>query len=135
MHHLVIDLLEPRVKSLYTNVIPELKLAALLVFLIALSTTPPAAQAAFAAYAILLVSAAYIARLPIRGLAGRAALVLPFSVSLRAAHLVVLGRFPLRALALAGKSFLSGAWLRCCWWELRRSPDGPPRSAGTPPAC
>jgi cobalt/nickel transport system permease protein len=85
---------------------PRAKLAALLVFLIALSTTPPAAQAAFAAYAVLLILAANIARLPILGLAGRAALVLPFSATF--ALLTWWSGDSLRALALAEKSFLSG---------------------------
>lgn len=105
MHHLVIDRWSRGSSPLHQRD-PRAKLAALLVFLIALSTTPPAAQAAFAAYAILLVSAAYIARLPIRGLAGRAALVLPFSATF--ALLTWWSGDSLRALALAEKSFLSG---------------------------
>ena len=75
MHHLVIDRWSRGSSPLHRRD-PRAKLAALLVFLIALSTTPPAAQAAFAAYAALLVIAANRARLPILGLAGRAALVL-----------------------------------------------------------
>ena len=105
MHHLVIDRWSRGSSPLHQRD-PRAKLAALLVFLIALSTTPPAAQAAFAAYAILLVLAAYIARLPIRGLAGRAVLVLPFSATF--ALLTWWSGDSLRALALAEKSFLSG---------------------------
>jgi len=85
---------------------PRAKLAALLTFLIALSTTPPAAQAAFAAYAVLLIVAANSARLPILGLAGRAALVLPFSATF--ALITWWSGDSMRALALAEKSFLSG---------------------------
>jgi len=105
VHHLVIDRWSHGTSSLHQRD-PRAKLAVLLVFLIALSTTPPAAQAAFAAYAVLLVIAANRARLPILGLAGRAALVLPFSATF--ALLTWWSGDSLRALALAEKSFLSG---------------------------
>jgi cobalt/nickel transport system permease protein len=105
VHHLVIDRWSRGTSSLHQRD-PRAKLAALLVFLIALSTTPPAAQAAFAAYAVVLILAATIARLPILGLAGRAALVLPFSATF--ALLTWWSGDSLRALALAEKSFLSG---------------------------
>jgi cobalt/nickel transport system permease protein len=105
VHHLVIDRWSRGTSSLHQRD-PRAKLAVLLVFLIALSTTPPAAQAAFAAYAVLLVIAANRARLPILGLAGRAALVLPFSATF--ALLTWWSGDSLRALALAEKSFLSG---------------------------
>jgi cobalt/nickel transport system permease protein len=105
VHHLVIDRWSRGSSSLHQRD-PRAKLAALLVFLIALSTTPPVAQAAFAAYAILLVIAANRARLPILGLTGRAALVLPFSATF--ALLTWWSGDSLRALALAEKSFLSG---------------------------
>ncbi|MCU1336900.1 MAG: cobalt transport protein [Bryobacterales bacterium] len=105
MHHLVIDRWSRGSSPLHQRD-PRAKLAALLVFLIALSTTPPAAQAAFVAYAILLIVAANLARLPIRGLAGRAALVLPFSATF--ALLTWWSGDSLRALGLAEKSFLSG---------------------------
>jgi cobalt/nickel transport system permease protein len=85
---------------------PRAKLAALLVLLVALATTPPQAQTAFAAYAALLMLAANRARLPLLGLAGRAALVLPFSATF--ALLTWWSGDSLRALALAEKSFLSG---------------------------
>jgi cobalt/nickel transport system permease protein len=105
VHHLVIDRWSRGSSPLHQRD-PRAKLAALLVFLIALSTTPPAAQAAFAAYAVLLVIAANRARLPILGLAGRAALVLPFSATF--ALLTWWSGDSLRALALAEKSLLSG---------------------------
>jgi cobalt/nickel transport system permease protein len=105
VHHLVIDRWSRGTSPLHQRD-PRAKLAALLVFLIALSTTPPPAQAGFAAYAILLILAARLARLPIRGLAGRAALVLPFSATF--ALLTWWSGDSLRALALAEKSFLSG---------------------------
>jgi len=105
VHHLVIDRWSRGTSPLHQRD-PRAKVAALLVFLVALSTTPPPAQAAFAAYAILLLLAARLARLPIRGLAGRAALVLPFSATF--ALLTWWSGDSLRALALAEKSFLSG---------------------------
>lgn len=105
MHHLVIDRWS-RGSSFLHRRDPRAKLAALLVFLVALSTTRPAAQWAFAAYAVLLIFAASRARLPILGLTGRAALVLPFSATF--ALLTWWSGDSLRALALAEKSFLSG---------------------------
>ncbi|MBZ5672779.1 MAG: energy-coupling factor transporter transmembrane protein EcfT [Acidobacteriia bacterium] len=105
MHHLVIDRWSRGSSSLHQRD-PRAKLAALLVFLIVLSTTRPAAQWAFAAYAIMLIIAVHSARLPILGLAGRAALVLPFSATF--ALLTWWSGDTLRALALAEKSFLSG---------------------------
>ena len=105
MHHLVIDRWSRGTSSLHQRD-PRAKLAALLVFLVVLSTTRPAAQWAFAAYAVLLVIAANSARLPILGLAGRAALVLPFSATF--ALLTWWSGDSMRALALAEKSFLSG---------------------------
>jgi cobalt/nickel transport system permease protein len=76
------------------------------VFLVALSTTPAAAQPAFAGYAALLILAIHRARLPMGGVAGRAALVLPFSATF--AVLTWWSGDSLRALALIEKSFLSG---------------------------
>jgi cobalt/nickel transport system permease protein len=105
VHHLVIDRWSRGSSSLHQRD-PRAKLAALLVFLIVLSTTRPAAQWAFAAYAVLLGVAASRARLPILGLAGRAALVLPFSATF--ALLTWWSGDSMRALALAEKSFLSG---------------------------
>jgi len=105
VHHLVIDRWSRGTSSLHQRD-PRAKLAALLVFLVVLSTTRPAAQWAFAAYAVLLAIAANSARLPILGLAGRAALVLPFSATF--ALLTWWSGDSMRALALAEKSFLSG---------------------------
>ena len=105
MHHLVIDRWSRGTSSLHQRD-PRAKLAALLTFLIVVSTTQPSAQAAFVAYAILLLVAANFAQLPILGLAGRAALVLPFSATF--ALLTWWSGDPMRALALAEKSFLSG---------------------------
>jgi cobalt/nickel transport system permease protein len=105
VHHLVIDRWSRGSSSLHQRD-PRAKLAALLVFLVVLSTTRPGAQWAFVAYAVLLILTANLARLPILGLAGRAALVLPFSATF--ALLTWWSGDSLRALALAEKSFLSG---------------------------
>ena len=105
MHHLVIDRWSRGTSPLHRRD-PRAKLAALLVFLIVLSTTPATARLAFAGYAALLILAAHRARLPIGGLALRAALVLPFSATF--ALLTWWSGDSLRALALIEKSFLSG---------------------------
>jgi len=85
---------------------PRAKLAALLIFLVVLSTTHPEAQLAFAGYAVMLLIAVNRARLPILGIAGRAALILPFSATF--ALLTWWSGDSMRARALAEKSFLSG---------------------------
>jgi cobalt/nickel transport system permease protein len=82
------------------------KLAAALVFLVAVSTTRPGAHIAFGLYAALIVTAAALARLPIAALARRAALVLPFSATFAA--ITWWSGDPARALALAEKSLLCG---------------------------
>jgi cobalt/nickel transport system permease protein len=105
VHHLVIDRWSRGTSALHQRD-PRAKLAALLVFLVALSTTPAAAQPAFAGYAALLILAIHRARLPMGGVAGRAALVLPFSATF--AVLTWWSGDSLRALALIEKSFLSG---------------------------
>lgn len=82
------------------------KLVALLIFLIAVSTARPGVHLAFALYAVLLLSAAAIARLPMIPLLLRAALVLPFSATFAAISWV--SGDPARALAVIEKSLLCG---------------------------
>jgi len=87
------------------------KLAALTAFLIAVSTTPISGvigrtSLVYVAYVALLIAAAAASRVPIAGLARRAALVLPFSATF--ALLTWWSGDPRRALAIAEKSFLSG---------------------------
>lgn len=105
MHHLVIDRWS-RGSSFLHQRDPRAKLAALLLFLIVLSTTPTSVQGAFGGYAVVLIIAVYMARLPILGLTARAALILPFSATF--ALLTWWSGDSLRALALVEKSFLSG---------------------------
>jgi cobalt/nickel transport system permease protein len=82
------------------------KIAGLLCFLIAVSTTPAGAQVSFLAFAALLSIAAILSRLPFDGLLRRALLVLPFTATF--ALITWWAGDPLRALALAERSFLSG---------------------------
>ncbi|MGH9594059.1 MAG: energy-coupling factor transporter transmembrane component T family protein [Bryobacteraceae bacterium] len=105
MHHVVVDRWSRGVSPLHGRD-ARAKLAALLVFLISLATTPPTDQLAFAGYAALLILAAAVARLPIPALSARAALVLPFSATF--ALLTWWSGDPMRAVGLAEKSFLSG---------------------------
>ena len=105
MHHLVIDRWSQGSSPLHARH-PQAKILALLVLLIALSTTPPEAQWAFVAFAALECAAALVANLPVGGLLARAALVLPFSATF--ALLTWWSGDGLRAWALAEKSYLSG---------------------------
>src|SRR2546423_7866464 len=80
MHHVVVERWSRRSSPLHRRD-ARAKLGVLLVFLIAISTTPSGAWVALAGYTILLAAAAIASRLPIAGLAGRATLVLPFSAT------------------------------------------------------
>jgi cobalt/nickel transport system permease protein len=82
------------------------KLVVLLVFLVAVATTPPSRYGAFGGYAVLLAIAIASAALPPGAMLRRAALVLPFSAIF--ALLTWWTGEPARAFAMAAKSFLSG---------------------------
>ncbi|HEY7337848.1 MAG TPA: energy-coupling factor transporter transmembrane component T [Bryobacteraceae bacterium] len=105
MHHVVVERWSRAASPLH-SLDARSKLGVLLAFLIAVSTTPARAQLAFCAYAALIVAAMTASRLPLGGLARRAALVLPFSATFAA--ITWWSGEPLRAAALAEKSFLSG---------------------------
>jgi cobalt/nickel transport system permease protein len=105
LHHVVVERWSRQKSPLHARD-ARAKLGALLVFLIAVSTTDAGAQTAFAAYAALLLAAIAAARLPFDALLRRAALVLPFSATF--ALITWWSGDPARALALAEKSFLSG---------------------------
>ena len=105
MHHVVVERWSRASSPLHARD-PLAKLAALLAFLLALSTTPARAQIAFLGYAALIGAAMAGSRLPLGGLVRRAALVLPFSATF--SLITWLSGEPERALALAEKSFLSG---------------------------
>jgi cobalt/nickel transport system permease protein len=105
VHHVVVERWSRASSPLHARD-PLAKLAALLAFLLALSTTPARSQIAFLGYAALIGAAMAGSRLPLGGLVRRAALVLPFSATF--AFITWLSGEPERALALAEKSFLSG---------------------------
>ncbi|MBV8843964.1 MAG: hypothetical protein JO307_14240 [Bryobacterales bacterium] len=105
MHHVVVERWSRGSGPLHA-LDARAKLGALLAFLVAVSTTPARSQIAFGAYAALMVAAMGASRLPLGGLLRRAALVLPFSTTF--ALITWWSGDPLRALALAEKSLLSG---------------------------
>lgn len=105
MHHVVVEQWSRQRSPLHARD-ARAKLGALLAFLIAISTTDPRAQTAFAAYAVLLIAAIAASRLPFPALLRRAALVLPFLATFAA--ITWWSGDAARALALAEKSFLSG---------------------------
>jgi cobalt/nickel transport system permease protein len=105
LHHVVVERWSRGQSALHRRD-ARAKLGALLVFLVAVSTTPSSAQTSFGLYAIVLVTAIVAAGLPFRGILGRGALVLPFSAAFAA--ITWFAGEPERALALAEKSLLSG---------------------------
>ena len=105
MHHVVVERWSRQHSALHRRD-ARAKLGALLAFLIAVSTTDPKSQSAFAAYTVLLAGAIVAARLPIAALLRRATLVLPFAATF--ALITWWSGDEARALALAEKSFLSG---------------------------
>ena len=105
MHHGVVERWSREASPLH-SFDARAKLGVLLGFLVAVSTTPSRAQLAFAGYAALLLTAMAASRLPLGGLARRAALVLPFSATF--AVVTWWSGERLHAAALAEKSFLSG---------------------------
>jgi cobalt/nickel transport system permease protein len=105
LHHVVLERWSRGASPLH-RLDARAKLASLLIFLVAVSTTAPASQAAFAGYAMLLGAALLATGLPVAGIVGRAALVLPFSATF--ALITWWVGEPMRALSLAEKSFLSG---------------------------
>jgi cobalt/nickel transport system permease protein len=105
VHHVVVESWSRRASPLHARD-ARAKLGALLVFLIAVSTTAPESQGAFAGYAAFLLIAMLLARLPIAALLRRALVVLPFSATF--VLITWIGGNPVRAVALGEKSFLSG---------------------------
>lgn len=105
MHHVVVERWN-RLDSPLHAVDARAKFIALLFFLVAVATTPPPAQLAFAVYMLLLAVAAVVSRLPLIGLLERACLVLPFGATFAA--LTWWSGNPISALTLIEKSFLSG---------------------------
>jgi cobalt/nickel transport system permease protein len=81
------------------------KILALLSLLVILTTTPAGRWIPMAAYFILLCSSVILARLPLRAILLRAAVVLPFSATF--ACVALLSGPPERAIGIPVKSFLS----------------------------
>lgn len=81
------------------------KLAALLIFLVTISTTVPGAYAAWGLYATLLAIAALASGIPPAAILWRSALILPFSATF--AGITWFSGDPDRAVALLTKSWLS----------------------------
>ena len=105
MHHVVLERWSRGSSPLHARD-ARAKLAALLIFLVAVSTTASQSQAAFAGYASMLVVAVGVSRLGVGGLLARTALVLPFSATF--ALITWWSGEPARSLSLIEKSLLSG---------------------------
>ena len=104
MHHVVLERWSRRASPLHARD-ARTKLAAALIFLVALATTTPRQIPAFAAYFALLLAAIVLARLPLGGVLSRAAAVLPFSLVFAAVTWLA-GDSP-RAAALIARSYIS----------------------------
>src|SRR5262245_6390179 len=104
MHHVVVERWSRRASPLHRRD-ARAKLAVLLIFLIAISSTPQGAWVALAGYLLMLAAAATASRLPIGGLLGRAFLVLPSSATF--ALLTWWAGDAPRGAMLAAKAFLS----------------------------
>jgi len=105
VHHLVVEGWSRKSSPLHARD-ARAKLGALLIFLVAVSTTPVSAQTVFYADVALLTAAVAIARLPMVAMLKRAALLLPF-VATFAVTTLIAGQ-PARALLIFEKSLLSG---------------------------
>jgi cobalt/nickel transport system permease protein len=104
LHHVVIERWS-RGRSFLHSRDPRVKLLVLLVFLVAVSTTPPGAWRAALAYSALLLAGLVLARLPLWSALARAAVVLPFSATF--ALVSALAGDSGRGAALLAKSYLS----------------------------
>ena len=105
MHHLVLESWSRKSSPLHARD-ARAKLVALLVFLIAVSTTRPGAFSAFYGYAALLAVAIGIAQLPMGALVRRALVFVPFIATFTL--ITWLSGQPERAIAIFEKSLLSG---------------------------
>jgi len=104
MRHLAVDRWSREAGPLHARD-ARAKLAVLLVFLVSLSTTPTAGWLMLAANAILVMVAAIVSRLPLRGLLLRSFFVFPFPAAFALMTWWVGDRD--RALTLAAKALLS----------------------------
>lgn len=104
MHHVVLEHWAHAVSPLHRRD-ARAKILVLIAFLIVLGTTPSGASIRMGAYAMVLLAAVFIARLPIPGVFGRAAVVLPFT-AVFALVVWFAGDHP-RSVSLIGKTYLS----------------------------
>ncbi|MEA2680205.1 MAG: cobalt/nickel transport system permease protein, partial [Candidatus Binataceae bacterium] len=104
MHHVILERWTHGASPLHQRD-ARAKILALLAFLIALSTTPSIANLRVAGYAVVILLALLIARLPIFSLLARAAVVLPFSLTF--AIVCWAGGDNARAVSLVEKTYLS----------------------------
>lgn len=105
MHHLILEEWSRRSSPLH-GLDARAKLGGVVAFILAVSTSPPEAQFAFLAYAVLALAATLVSALPVGAILSRAALVLFFSVPVALLTWWSTAE-PWRALALTEKSFLS----------------------------
>ena len=106
MHHITVERWARQASPLHARD-ARAKIIAAVLYLIALGITPPDAWIAMACYTVLLVTAILIARLPLRSILLRAALVLPFAAAF--AITTWLAGDHLRAWGLVEKTYLSSA--------------------------
>jgi cobalt/nickel transport system permease protein len=106
VHHVILDHWSQGSSFLH-SLDPRAKIVALLVFLIALSTTPGDAFLPLGLDAIMLIAGILVAGLPIASLARRALVVVPFSFTF--ALISYLAGDRIRAIGLVEKSYLSAA--------------------------
>lgn len=106
MHHVVLERWSRGASFLHARD-ARVKVLVLLAYLVALATTSPITPAAVACYAALTAAGIVAARLPLAGLALRAATVLPFAGTF--ALFSVLDGDGGRAVSLVTKSYLSAA--------------------------
>ena len=106
MHHVVLERWSRGSSFLHARD-ARVKVLVLLAYLVALTTTTPMTAAAGTCYAALVAAAIVAARLPLAGLALRAATVLPFAGAF--ALFSLLAGDESRALSLVSKSYLSAA--------------------------
>lgn len=104
MHHVVLERWS-RGSSVLHRRDPRAKIAALLVYLVAIATAHPNLPLTAAGFALLLVSGVAAARLPVGGALARSMVVLPFTLLFGA--ICWLAGDPARGVAIVLKSYLS----------------------------
>ena len=104
MHHVVLETWARGASPLHRRD-ARAKIIALLAVLIVLATTPSDATIRMGAYALVILAAVFVARLPIAGVLGRGLVVLPFALTFAAVSWI--GGDQPRAIALVEKTYLS----------------------------